>query len=318
MKNFIHGYSIGPLLYCPAYNKNIVNSILNKKFDKGFSLALCLEDTIREDQVESAEQQLIKTIKTLRSYINNNSYVPKIFIRVRNAKQINKIVTLFENNLDLITGFIAPKFSINNADDYIKNIKLLNEKFDETTYFLPILESVELLDQRTRIQTLYTLKEKLDKIHNFVLNIRVGGNDLCNQFGIRRNLTQTIYDIKPITNILSDILTTFSIDYVVSAPVFEYYKGSDWEEQFKKEIELDKLNGFIGKTIIHPNQIKPFLQCMKVKKTDYDDAFQILNWDKNLKGLVSTNTNGERMNELNTHLKWAKNIKTLSEIYGIK
>ncbi len=67
-----------------------------------------------------------------------------------------------------------------------------------------------------RHQILYTLKEKLDAIEPLVLNIRVGGNDLCHVFGFRRHVTQSIHDIRPISDIFSDIITVFGMDYVIS------------------------------------------------------------------------------------------------------
>ena len=69
----------------------------------------------------------------------------------------------------------------------------------------------------------FVTKEKLDEISKYVLNIRVGGNDFCKEFGIRRGLTQNIYQVLPLTSLLSDIITVFSRDYVISAPVFEYF-----------------------------------------------------------------------------------------------
>ncbi len=46
MKDSALYYSVGALLYCPANNESISDSIILNKFVKPFSLALCLEDTI--------------------------------------------------------------------------------------------------------------------------------------------------------------------------------------------------------------------------------------------------------------------------------
>ena len=55
MKNSEFYYSVGALLYCPANNKTIVDSIRRQKFGQQFSLALCLEDTIADRYVDEAE-----------------------------------------------------------------------------------------------------------------------------------------------------------------------------------------------------------------------------------------------------------------------
>ena len=61
MNHFLPAYRVGPLLYCPANNASIVNSLTHEKFGRQFSLALCLEDTIQDDCVADAEQILISS-----------------------------------------------------------------------------------------------------------------------------------------------------------------------------------------------------------------------------------------------------------------
>ena len=56
-------------------------------------------------------------------------------------------------------------------------------------------------------------------------------------------------------DILTDILTVFSQDYVVSGAVWEYYNGEKWDSGMRKEIQKDLTAGFCGKTVIHPKQI---------------------------------------------------------------
>lgn len=48
MKDSILYYSVGPLLYCPANHKSLANSLIHERFGRHFSLAVCLEDTIRD------------------------------------------------------------------------------------------------------------------------------------------------------------------------------------------------------------------------------------------------------------------------------
>ena len=63
-------------------------------------------------------------------------------------------------------------------------------------------------------------------------------------------MDRTIYDLGPVAAILLDIVTAFGTEYVVSGPVWEYYAGPGWEEGLRRELELDLLNGFTGKTVI--------------------------------------------------------------------
>ena len=57
---------------------------------------------------------------------------------------------------------------------------------------MPIYESPSIIDLRTRYDILYTLKDKISKIEDRILNIRVGGNDLCHIFGFRRRDNESI------------------------------------------------------------------------------------------------------------------------------
>lgn len=319
MKNSIRYYSVGALLYCPANKETIVHSLVHEKFGRHYSLALCLEDTIHDDCVEEAEYKLVHTIQTLFTFSKSRQFfIPKIFIRVRQSGQIIDLMRRFGDSGELITGFIIPKFSLENADDFISAVSLINQNSERPIYMMPIFESPTLIDLRNRYQILYTLKEKLDHIEELVLNIRVGGNDLCHMFGLRRGSDESIHAIKPISDILSDIITVFGMDYVVSGPVWEYYSGSHWDTGLMKELKEDRLCGFIGKTVIHPNQIALVNAAYQVSQKDLDDAKSILNWDVASPSLVSGSIEKERMNEYKTHSNWALKTILLSEVYGVK
>ncbi len=317
MKNASLYYSTGPLLYCPANRETIAPSITGQKFGRSFSLALCLEDTIQDSCVEAAEQSLaasLHSICTAREY--RNFYLPKIFIRVRSPQQIVRVRQLAGSSAALISGFIIPKFSPENADEYIQGIIRANEQSLTPVYCMPIYESACLTDLRRRPDILYALKEKLSAIEELVLNIRVGGNDLCHLFSLRRRVDESIHKIRPVADIFSDIVTVYGMDYVISGPVFEYYSGDGWEDGLRREIADDRLCGFIGKTVIHPNQIETVNRAYQVTPKDYADAKSILDWDAHNASYVSANPSRERMNEKKTHTNWARQVLFLAEAFG--
>lgn len=319
MNNFLPAYSVGALLYCPANNAGIVNSLVNEKFGKQFSLALCLEDTIQDNCVADAENILVSSIQSLQMrHAHKPFYLPKIFIRVRNPEQIRKLLERLGDAQMLVTGFNIPKFSLENADAYLSVFRELNQQRDIPCYMMPILESPDLICLSDRARILYSIKEKLDSIAQYVLNIRVGGNDLCHRFGFRRRSNETIYSIRPVADIFSDIITVFGMDYVVSGPVFEYYNGENWNAGLAKELNEDRLCGFIGKTVIHPNQIRLVNEAYKVPLKDYNDAKAILDWDASSPSLVAGSIVKERMNEYKTHYNWALRTLLLAEAYGLK
>lgn len=311
-------YSVGALLYCPANKESIVRSIVSEKLGRHYSLALCLEDTIADDFVEQAEEIMINSLKKL--YVHSQSkqfFIPKIFVRVRRSEQICRIMKNLGKAQSLVTGFIIPKFIPETADEYINEIIKINKYYKRTIYMMPILESQAMIDLRQRYDILYAIKDKLKRIEPLVLNIRVGGNDLCRQFGFRRHSNESIHDIKPVSNIFSDIVTVFGLDYVISGPVWEYFNGSHWDTGLKNEIVGDILCGFIGKTVIHPNQIEVVHNAYKVSLKDLQDANSILNWSTNTASLVAGSQAKERMNEYKTHCVWAEKVRILAEIFGV-
>lgn len=313
-------YSVGPLLYCPALNNKIAKNIAKGEFGNKYSLALCLEDTIAPDMVEQAEQQVQETLKQI--YQVNQSipaaYIPKVFIRVREPQQMKRVFESVTDCQDVLTGFILPKYTVSNAKQYNEQLLEINKTSAHTIYMMPILESKDIVDFRTRTYVLGNIKEYVDSMREYVLNVRVGGNDFSNEFSVRRHYDETIYDILPIAQLLGDILTVFSREYVVSGPVWEFFSSDNdaWKRGLRNELKLDRLNGFVGKTVIHPKQIPVVNEMLKVTRKDYEDAKTILNWDAS--GLqVGKSFGGERMNEVRTHYNWAKKTLLLAELYGI-
>ena len=70
---------------------------------------------------------------------------------------------------------------------------------------------------------------------------------------------------------------------MISGPVWEYYNGPNWRQGLENEIIDDRLCGFVGKTVIHPNQIEVVNASYKITKHDLEDAKAILNWGSKFK-----------------------------------
>ena len=320
---FVLQYALGGLLYCPALNPKASDFITTKKYAGLRSVSLCLEDSVGDNFVEEAENCLYNTFESIyREIILENvrkSELPLIFVRVRSAEQLLRI---YEKICDyeLLTGFILPKFDRRNAASYIEVMTEINSG-KQNIYCMPILESTEVIDLKSRLQAITEIKSAVDTISKLVLNIRVGGNDFCSRFGFRRPADRTIYDITVVRNTLADIFNVFGRDYVVSAPVWEYF-GNDpdgqWAKGLRAELAMDRLNGFIGKTAIHPTQLPVINESLTVSEEDYKDALSILNWNDGDGLAVAKSPSGGRMNEVKVHENWARKTVTLASIYGVK
>lgn len=322
MRNILHHYEIGPLLYCPALQRKIAVDILEEKIPHPFSLSLCLEDTIGDDFVELAIESLLDTIGQLyqAQYVQKQEiYFPKIYIRVRSPQQIPELVERLGQSFLMVDGFIAPKLHLGNIQDYVSKIQGVQGAIgDKPCYFMPILESRELIDLRTRNEFLYGIKEAIRDIAPLVASVRVGGTDLSHCFHLRRSVSTTIHEIPVISHLLADIMAVFSMDYLVSGAVWEYYAGQNWDKGLQRELEMDKLGGFVGKTVIHPSQIPLVLEAYQVSTTDYEDALRILDTHTEEALWVQGSVGKARMNEYKSHSHWAEHILLLAEVYGKK
>ena len=256
MPQDISGYDVGALLYCPANaHHTVAQAVAAERLPRPFSLALCLEDTVRADALAAAEQAVKQTLQELTAAAQRRAfYRPLTFVRVRSPEQLARLGRAYGKYRPLLTGFILPKFFIETCGAYCAVIRDLQA--DGLDYFyMPVFEAPSMLPLHTRHAALAEVKAQLDALRECILNIRVGGNDLCHVFGLRRDPGHTIYDLRPVADVLTDLLTTFAPDYLVAGPVWEYYDGPGWAEGLAQECALDRLNGFVGKTVIHPKQI---------------------------------------------------------------
>ena len=299
-------YKVGGLLYMPAFQKNIVRKIAENKLPHLTSAAFCLEDSICDESLDDAEKSLQSILRELETLEN----LPLIFVRIRSPRHLEIFHDKIGSRSKILTGYILPKFDMSNAGAFIKISKEIKLPI------MPTLESKRVANILTRRTELLSLKQALDEIKIIVLNIRVGVNDFCNLYGLRRDVHRTIYDIGIVRDVLIDILNVFATDYVVAGSVWNFFGGDFWADGLKKEMALDKANGFIGKTAIHPAQLPIIFDGMKVSKIDFDDANQILNWQSDTHGVIK-NSDGSRMNEVKCHLNWARRVKMLAEIYGV-
>ena len=299
-------YKVGGLLYMPAFQKNIVRKISANKLLHMNSAAFCLEDSIQDESLDEAEASLKIILRELEQL---DCKLPLVFVRIRSPRHLETFHESIGSRSKILTGYILPKVDMQNVGAYIELAKQINLPI------MPTLESERVASLLTRRTEILSLKQALDEIKSIVLNIRVGVNDFCKLYGLRRNINQTIYDIGIVRDVLIDILNVFAADYVVAGSVWNYFSGKLWAEGLKRELELDKANGFIGKTAIHPAQLPIIFDSMKVSQTDLDDAKILLDWKSTTHGVMKS-SDGSRMNEVKCHLNWARRIKIFSEIYG--
>lgn len=314
-------YAVGGLLYMPASNTKIADKIISGEYSFVKSMTLDLEDSLGDDLVELGAKSVIRTICALADAVERgrlaDDSVPLIFVRIRGFGQMPAIVKALGSAVRFITGFVIPKFDRQNCAGYIDEFSELPKHL----YIMPIIENKQALYKQFRMENLLKIYDTLSEISGQVLNIRVGGADFCGILGIRRGVTDTIYDIGSVRSVLEDIINVFGRSYVVSAPVWEYFRDkynpadNAWKIGLINEIHKDRLQGFIGKTCIHPSQLPIVQRSLIVNFTDYREAVSILGMNENIVG-VKKGVSGNRMNEVKTHINWARKAVGLAAVYG--
>lgn len=309
-------YSIGPLLYSPALLRGLGEK-LRRFGEMGLhTAAFCLEDTIRDDMVERAEENLVKEIKDI--FTKGYDDLPRIFIRVRTPSQMSRLSRLMGESFDAVSGFILPKIDDETVCSYLEALSDPLLEREKPLYIMPIIENPSLAVLSSRYYRLERLKERLMPCRERIIGVRTGGNDFCKAFSLRSDINNTIYDLLPVAHLLSDIAAVFCGEFTVSAPVWNYFEGGkgDWLSGLKREMKRDRDIGFIGKTVIHPSQIAPVNEYMKVSREDYNDAQLIASSDGEIQ--VVKSADGSRMYENKIHSGWAEKILRLGKIYGIE
>lgn len=336
-------YCLGATLYMPG-TKDIRDKVLHRQFEVT-SLVMCCEDAIKEEDLSVAEQNILDHMDFFADKIAagdlSHDDIPLIFVRVRNAEHFKRFADrITAKQASVLTGFNFPKFNSKNALGMLRTLVDVNNRLGVVLYGMPILEGLEVAFNELRGQELLLLRNILEPYKNLILNIRVGGTDMSSLFGVRRGINSTVYDIMPVRDALSDVLNFFNRynDYCVSAAVWEYfraYKDDDINDVIKrnfhnalikgqeivnpaidglmKEVLIDRANGFVGKTIIHPTHARFVNAMFTVVEEEYNDAVQVLNTS----GGVVKSAHGDKMNEIGPHRRWAEKIVKRADVYGV-
>lgn len=316
------GIAMGATLYIPGLMSNFSSKLIKRSFENLTSVIMCLEDSISDNALTEAENNVVEQLHTLAEAISANATLqydlPLLFIRIRSVDQLQRIASQLGNDLDLITGIVFPKCNSTNANDFFSCLDSLNQARSVTLYGLPIIESKEIIYKESRQEELQKLYKIFLNYERLILTIRVGATDFSSLFSLRRPYNRTVYELQLIGDCLTEILNTFrryEDNFIISGPVFEYFddKSKDilWEE-----VQLDLLNGFYGKTCIHPSQVDIVNAVYPVSKETFDDASMIVGNRYGNNGILSSPSKN-KMNEVKPHYSWALKILAQAEIYGV-
>ncbi|WP_245625053.1 HpcH/HpaI aldolase/citrate lyase family protein [Paenibacillus stellifer] len=351
-------HAVGAALYMPATRPQAAESIWELKKNEGLIAAILdLEDAVGDLEAAEAEERAILHLARLAELAEREedpgADLPLLFIRVRNPRQLRRLIRRLDSLILLLTGFVFPKFTVEDGGEYLEAVADYNRSRLAGTpplYGMPILESKEILYRESRLGSLLSVRELLSAYREEVLNVRIGATDFSSAFGLRRSAGTSIYELAPIRDCISDIINLFGRaedGYVISGPVWEYFASRGGpglrfrpDEQplgglppqglagalrpnrlntlngLIRETLLDKENGIVGKTVIHPSHLKPVQALYAVTHEEYIDAKGIMESTDGSLGVFKSMYHN-KMNEIKPHLNWARRILIRSQIYGV-
>ncbi|MFD7609543.1 HpcH/HpaI aldolase/citrate lyase family protein [Streptomyces sp. NPDC059828] len=336
--------ALGATLYSPATRPRLADDILKQSARGVVSMVLCLEDSIDDADVPDAEENLVRQFADLAA---RGTDVPLLFIRVREPGQIPDLVGRLGDSARLLSGFVLPKFTEERGGAFLDALNGAESASGRRLYAMPVLESPELLHLESRAETLAGIARTVDKYRDRVLALRLGVTDFCSAYGLRRSPDMTAYDVKIVAHVIADVVNVLGrsdgTGYTITGPVWEYFPRQ--ERMFKpqlrrspflevraeelrttliehdldgllREIELDRANGLLGKTCIHPSHVLPVHALSVVSHEEFSDAQDILRPERGGGGVLrSAYTN--KMNEVKPHRAWAERTLQRAEAFGV-
>ncbi|MFR9794686.1 HpcH/HpaI aldolase/citrate lyase family protein [Streptomyces sp. MS06] len=337
--------ALGATLYSPATRPRLADDIVSQA-DRGVvSMVLCLEDAIGDEDVPHGEQNLVRHLGDLAR--RTATELPLLFVRVRAPEQIPDLVRRLGPAAALLSGFVLPKFSEERGMPFLEALAAAEAADGLRLFAMPVLESPELLYLESRGDTLAGISRAVDKYRDRVLALRLGVTDFCSAYGLRRAPDMTAYDVQIVASVIADVVNVLGradgTGFTVTGPVWEYFRTS--ERMFKpllrtspflegqavelrerliehamdgllREISLDRANGLLGKTCIHPSHVLPVHALSVVSHEEYSDAQDILRPERSGGGVLrSAYTN--KMNEVKPHRAWAERTLLRAEVFGV-
>lgn len=323
--------SLGATLYTPGTRRDYADRV-GQLADGGMvSAVLCLEDAIPDSELAAAEENVVAQLRRIHETIEEP---PLLFVRVRRADQIRELSERLGDAMRVLTGFVLPKFTATSGPAYLDAVKSVG------VLGMPVLETEEVVHLETRTTELLAVRDLLRAHRERVLAVRIGATDLCGLFGLRRSPDVTIYDIVVVREVIAAIVNVLGRDgIVVTGPVWEYFSEAErlLKPQLRtapfadrdaddlrtelirrdldgllREVLLDRVNGIIGKTVIHPSHVGPVHAMYAVTYDEWTDAQAVLAASG---GGAAGGANG--MIEAKPHVRWAAQVTRRAAAFGV-
>lgn len=342
--------ALGATLYMPATRPSLAEDLTRQAARGVVSAVLCLEDSIGDGELAAASANVVTQLRVFagrETGARGAEQGPLVFVRVRHPDQIPVIVRALGEDAAALTGFVLPKFTDSSGAAFLDALDDTADRSGLRLFAMPVLESAEIVHRETRQDTLLGIAALLGKHRESVLAVRIGATDMCAALGVRRSRDLTIYDVHAVAAVIADVVNVLGradgTGFVVTGPVWEYFRTEPrlFKPQLRvspfaehdadqlraqlitrdldgliREVVLDRANGLIGKTVIHPSHVPAVHALSVVTAEEYADALDVLAAGATGGG-VSASRYANKMNEARPHRAWAARTVARAEVFGV-
>lgn len=287
---------LGATLYVPATRGDLIGIATGARYPDLRSVIFDLEDAVLDRDTGTAFANIAALLRQIA--LAPPPQGPRLFVRPRNAEMLARITHL--PGVQAIDGFVIPKATADVLPAYIAAMPHPQHRL------MPTIETREAFDPAE----MRRLREQLMALHDRVICIRIGGNDLLQTLGARRSRVRTAYD-GPLGNIIAVLVSAFvPWGFAMSAPVLENFSDA---ELLQAEIDRDLEHGLMTKTAIHPTQVAMIHHAYRVEPADLATAHAILD-----EAAPAVFAEAGTMCEPATHRGWAAAIARRAALYGVR
>ena len=282
---------LGATLYIPVQHPRLAEVLAGANPDLR-SVVVCLEDSLHETEVGAAQEVFCATLRMLEAA------PPKLiaYARPRGPEMLGWM--LAQPGIERLAGFVLPKITTANLADWLARL-------DSPRHgIMPTIESTEAFDRAAMMQMVRALAPLGARVHA----VRIGGNDILNQLGVRRSRERTAYDT-PLGLAIATMASVFLPEgLALSAPVFEHYALTD---TLREEVARDIEHGLLTKTAIHPSQVPIIHDVLRPGAAEVEEARAILAAEAR-----AVFGHGGSMLEPTTHARWAQGVLDRARVHA--
>lgn len=169
-----------------------------------------------------------------------------VFVRVRDARQAERVLAGLGDDAAALSGFVAPKFDADTGAAILETVVQGRAELGRPLLLMPVMESPAVAHAETRGEALLAARLLLDEHRHVVPAVRIGATDLSGAYGLRRPRELTVWDLRVVADAIAAVVDVFGrhqgrapdpdsghhdfthddSGYVVTGPVWEYFSSS--------------------------------------------------------------------------------------------